>query len=55
MQIETAAVLKPPMGAVLIWFGFWLALGAVAVWSIRYWRRKRRLAGQRAREIAREL
>lgn len=55
MQIETAAVLQPPMGAVLIWFGFWLALGAVAVWSVRYWRRRRRLAGERERGNAGKL
>ena len=55
MQIDTAAALKPPMSAVLIWFGFWLALGAVAVWSVRYWRRKRRLAGERERENAGKL
>ena len=55
MQIETAAVLKPPIGAVLFWFGFWLALGAVAVWSVLNWRRKKRLAGERARENAGKL
>ena len=55
MQIETAAVLQPPMAAVLIWFGFWLALGAVAVWSVLNWRRKRRLAGERERENAGNL
>ena len=55
MQIGTAAVLKPPMSAVLIWFGFWLSLGVVGVWSVRNWRRKRRLAGERERENAGKL
>ena len=55
MQIDTAAVLKPPMSAVLIWFGFWLVLGIIAVWSVLVWRRKRRLAGKIAREHAGEL
>ena len=55
MQIENTALLQPPVGAVLIWFGFWLALGAVAVWSVRYWRRKRRLAGEPERVNAGKL
>lgn len=50
MQIESTTLLKPPIGAVLTWFGFWLALGAVAVWGVRDWRRKRKLAGERANE-----
>ena len=49
MQVESAAFLKPPVGAVLIWFGFWLALGSIAVWSVLHWRRKRRLADKHAR------
>ena len=55
MQIDTAAVLKPPMSAVLIWFGFWLLLGSIVVWSLLVWRRKRRLAGKLARENAGKL
>ena len=55
MQIENTTLLQPPVGAVLIWFGFWLALGAVSVWVVRDWRRKRKLAGARVRENAGNL
>ena len=55
MQIESTTLLKPPIGAVLIWFGFWLTLGAAAAWRVRDWRRKKRLAGRRARENAGKL
>ena len=55
MLVANNTLLKPPVGVVLIWFGFWLALGAVAVWSIRDWRRKRRQAGGRIRENVRIL
>ena len=55
MPIESTTLLKPPIGAVLIWFGFRLTLGTAAAWSVRDWRRKRRLAGERARETAGKL
>ena len=55
MQIENTALLKPPVGVVLMGFGFWLALGIVAVWIVLNWRRKRRLAGEIVQENAGKL
>ena len=55
MQIETTTLLKPPVGAVLTWFGVWLVLGSIAVWSVLDWRRKRRLAGERERESSERI